>query len=136
MSDAAATVIAAPASATAGASEHARARAHAHLEHGLWAHGVVDDANILDDHAFDVEKTFEYAVHQALCGCVFILVENILPGKRSSLTASTPQPRTTTHENSSRAPKSIIPYSLPQSLAENDDTAQFIILCHDEAAPL
>ena len=30
---------------------------------------------------------------QALCGCLFILVENILPGKRSSLTPSTTQRR-------------------------------------------
>ena len=61
--DAAATVIAAPASAAPRASEHTRTRTHPDLEHGLWAHGTVDDANILDDHAFDVEKTFEYAVH-------------------------------------------------------------------------
>ena len=57
--DAAATVIAAPAPAAPRAPEHARTRAHPHLEHGLWAHGTIDDANILDDHAFDVEKTFE-----------------------------------------------------------------------------
>ena len=48
----------------------------------------------------DVEKLVEYAVHQALCGCLFILVENILPGKRSSLTPPTTQRRNPTHENS------------------------------------
>ena len=51
----------------------------------------------------DVEKLVEYAVHQALCGCLFILVENILPGKRSSLTPSTTQRRNPTHENSNSA---------------------------------
>lgn len=51
----------------------------------------------------DVEKLVEYAVHQALCGCLFILVENILPGKRSSLTPSTTQRRNLTHENSNSA---------------------------------
>ena len=90
---AAATVIARALPPAAGASEHARARAHADLEHGLGTHGAIDDAHGFDDHAFDVEETFEYAVHQALCGCLFILVENILPGKRSSLT---PPPNTST----------------------------------------
>ena len=90
-------------SATAGASEHALARAHANLEHGLGAQGRVDDPHGLDHHAFDVEELVEYAVHQALCGCLFILVENILPGKRSPLTPSTAQRRTTTHKNSNSA---------------------------------
>ncbi|MBT1162996.1 hypothetical protein JS541_14510, partial [Bifidobacterium sp. SO1] len=42
-------------------------------------------------------------VHQALAGCLFILVENILPRKRSSLTPSTAQRRTHTHENNTSA---------------------------------
>ena len=103
--DAAATVIATPAPAAPRASEHARTRTHPNLEHRFGTHGTIDDLHGFDDHAFDVEKTFEYAVHQALCGCLFILVENILPGKRSSLTGSTPQPRTTTHKNSNSATK-------------------------------
>ena len=69
---AAATVIAAPLPPAPRASEHARTRAHPHLEHGFGAHGTVDDADALDDHAFDVEELFEYAVHQALFGCVFL----------------------------------------------------------------
>ena len=93
---------AAPPSA-AGASACARARAYADLEHGLGAQWRVDDPRVLDHHAFDVEKLVEYAVHQALCGCLFILVENILPGKRSSLTPSTTQRRNPTHENSNSA---------------------------------
>ena len=43
------------------------------------------------------------AVHQALCGCLLILVENILPKKRSSLTPPTTQRRNPTHENSNSA---------------------------------
>ena len=35
------------------------------LEHGLRTQRAVDDPRGLDDHAFDVEETFEYAVHQA-----------------------------------------------------------------------
>ena len=89
--------------AAAGASEHALARAHSDLEHGLGAQGRVDDPHGLDHRAFDVEELVEYAVHQALCGCLFILVENILPGKRSSLTPSTTQRRTLTHENNTSA---------------------------------
>ena len=89
--------------AASRASEHALARAHADLGHGLGAQGRVDDARILDHHAFDVEELVEYAVHRALCGCLFILVENILPGKRSSLTPSTTQRRTLTHENNTSA---------------------------------
>ena len=42
-------------------------------------------------------------VHQALCGCLLILVENILPKKRSSLTPPTTQRRNPTHENSNSA---------------------------------
>ena len=68
------------------APEHAPALAHADLEHGLGTQRRVDDARVLDHRVFDVEKLVEYPVHQALCGCLFILVENILPGKRSSLT--------------------------------------------------
>ena len=75
------------------APEHAPARAHADLEHGLGTQRRVDDARVLDHRVFDVEKLVEYPVHQALCGCLFILVENILPGKRSSLTPSTTQRR-------------------------------------------
>ena len=102
-SHAAAPVVTMTASAASGASEHAPARAHADLEHGLGTQRRVDDPRVLDDHAFDVEKLFEYAVHRALCGCLFILVENILPGKRSSLTPSTAQRRTHTHQNSNSA---------------------------------
>lgn len=85
------------------APEHAPARAHADLEHGLGTQRRVDDARVLDHRVFDVEKLVEYPVHQALCGCLFILVENILPGKRSSLTPSTTQRRNPTHENSNSA---------------------------------
>lgn len=100
---AATLVVTMTASATAGASEHAPARAHANLEHGLGAQGRVDDPHVLDHHVFDVEELVEYAVHRALCGCLFILVENILPKKRSSLTPSTTQRRTLTHENNTSA---------------------------------
>ena len=85
------------------APEHAPARAHANLEHGLGALGRVGDPHVLDHHVFDVEELVEYAVHRALCGCLFILVENILPKKRSSLTPSTTQRRTLTHENNTSA---------------------------------
>ena len=98
-----ALVVTAPASAAAGASEHALARAHADLEHGRGTQRRVDDPRGLDDRAFDVEELVEYAVHQALAGCLFILVENILPRKRSSLTPSTTQRRTHTHENNTSA---------------------------------
>ena len=91
--------------ATAGASEYALARAHANLEHGLGAQGRVDDPHGLDHHAFDVEELVEYAVHQALFGCVFSWSLNILPKKRSSLTPTTVQQRTTTHENNTSALK-------------------------------
>ena len=100
-----ALVVTAPASAAAGASEHALARAHADLEHGRGTQRRVDDPRGLDDRAFDVEELVEYAVHQALAGCLFILVENILPRKRSSLTPSTAQRRTHTHENNTSAGK-------------------------------
>ena len=63
------------------------------LEDGSGAQWRVDDARVLDHRVFDVEKPVEYPVHQALCGCLFILVENILPGKRSSLTPPTTQRR-------------------------------------------
>ena len=70
-----------------------RTWAHMDLEDGSGAQWRVDDARVLDHRVFDVEKPVEYPVHQALCGCLFILVENILPGKRSSLTPSTTQRR-------------------------------------------
>lgn len=92
-----------PAFAASGASGHALAWAHTDFEHGIGAQWGVDDARILDHRAFDVEKLVEYAVHQALCGCLFILTENILPKKRSSLTPSTTQRRNPTHENSNSA---------------------------------
>ena len=100
---AATPVVTMTASAAAGASEHAPARAHADLEHGHGAQGRIDDPRVLDHHVFDVEELLEYAVHRALCGCLFILAENILPGKRSSLTPSTTQRRNPTHENSNSA---------------------------------
>ena len=100
---AAAPVVTMTASAASGAPEHAPARARADLEHGHGAQWGVDDARVLDHHAFDVEKLVAYAVHQALCGCVFLSVENILPKKRSSLTPTTTQRRTTTHKNSNSA---------------------------------
>ena len=100
---AAAPVVTMTASAASGASEHAPARARADLEHGHGAQWGVDDARVLDHHAFDVEKPVAYAVHQALCGCVFLSVENILPKKRSSLTPTTTQRRTHTHKNSNSA---------------------------------
>ena len=63
----------------------------------------IRDPHILDHRAFDVEKLVEYAAHQALFGCVFSWSLNILPKKRSSLTPTTVQQRTTTHENNTRA---------------------------------
>ena len=72
---AAAPVVTMTASAASGASEHAPARARADLEHGHGAQWGVDDARVLDHHAFDVEKPVAYAVHQTLCGCVFISVD-------------------------------------------------------------
>lgn len=104
---AAALVVTRTSPAASGASEYAPARTHADLEHGRGAQRRVDDPRVLDDHAFDVEELVEYAVHRALFGCLFILVENILPGKRPfpySL-ASTTQRRTHTHENSESAKK-------------------------------
>ncbi|MFB1412517.1 hypothetical protein, partial [Bifidobacterium sp. 2450] len=100
---AAAPVVTMTASAASGAPEHAPARARADLEHGHGAQWGVDDARVLDHHAFDAEKPVAYAVHQTLCGCVFLSVENILPKKRSSLTPTTTQRRTHTHKNSNSA---------------------------------
>ena len=87
----------------AGASERARARAHADLEDGSGAQRRFHDARVLDHEAVDVEESFEYAVRRALFGCCFSWSMNILPGKRSSLTPTTAQRRTHTHENSRRA---------------------------------
>lgn len=42
------------------------------LEHGFGAQWGVGDARVLDHRAFDVEKLVEYAVRQALFGCVFL----------------------------------------------------------------
>ena len=105
---AAAPVVTMTASAASGAPEHAPARTHADLEHGHGTQRRVDDARVLDHHAFDVEKLVAYAVHQTLCGCLFLSVENILPKKRSSLTPTTTQQRTTTHKNSNSALKVLI----------------------------
>ena len=99
----AALVIPAVPPSAAGASERARTRAHADLEHGLGTQRRVDDPHVLDHRAFDVEKLVEYAVHQALFGCVFSWSLNILPKKRSSLTPPTTQRRNPTHENSNSA---------------------------------
>ena len=100
---AAALVVTMTTFAAAGASEHALARAHADFEHGHGAQRRVDDPHVLDHRVFDVEELFEHAVHQALCGCLFILAENILPGKRSSSTPTTAQRRTHTHKNNRSA---------------------------------
>ena len=100
---AAAPVVTMTASAASGAPEHAPARAHADLEHGHGTQRRVDDARVLDHHAFDVEKLVAYAVHQTLCGCCFSRSMNILPKKRSSLTPTTTQRRTHTHKNSNSA---------------------------------
>ena len=62
---AAATVVTAALPAAAGASEHAPAWTHADLEHGSGTQRRIRDPHILDHRAFDVEKLFEYAVHQA-----------------------------------------------------------------------
>ena len=101
---AAALVIPAAPPAASRASERALARAHADLEHGFGTQWGVDDPHVLDHHVFDVEKLVEYAVHQALFGCCFSWSMNILPRKRSSLTPTTAQRRTHTHENSNSAP--------------------------------
>ena len=101
-------VIATTASAAAGALEHALARTHADLEHGHGAQRRIDDARVLDHRAFDVEELVEYAVHQALFGCCFSWSMNILPRKRSSLTPTTAQRRTHTHENSNSAQKEAV----------------------------
>ena len=89
--------------AASRASGHALARTHADLEHGHGAQRRVDDACVLDHRAFDVEELVAYAVHQALFGCCFSRSMNILPRKRSSLTPTTAQRRTHTHENSNSA---------------------------------
>ena len=90
---------------------HARSasKSRVDLEHELGTQRGVDDARILDHRAFDVKKPVEYPVHQVLCGCLFILVGNILPAKRSSLTPTTAQERTHTHKDSNSA-NSIVPF--------------------------
>ena len=77
---AAAPVVTMTASAASGASEHAPARARADLEHGHGAQWGVDDARVLDHHAFDVEKPVAYAVHQTLSSCHFLWSENTIAG--------------------------------------------------------
>lgn len=79
-----------------GASEHARTHTSSTCSGCMKPSMILADSTTMP---FDVEELYEYAVDQELFGCVFILVENILPG-HSSLTSSTPQPQTTTHENS------------------------------------
>lgn len=70
-----------------GASKHALARAHANLEHG---HGTHIGKSTMRTSSTTVplmlRSWLNMHVHQALCGCLFILVENILSGKRSSIT--------------------------------------------------
>ena len=77
---AAAPVVTMTASAASGAPEHAPARARADLEHGHGAQWGVDDARVLDHHAFDVEKPVAYAVHQTLSSCHFLWSENTIAG--------------------------------------------------------
>ena len=100
---AAATVVPGTPPVAPGASGHAPAWTHPDLEHGFGTQWGIDDARVLDHHVFDVEKLVEYAVRQALAGCVFSWAMNILPKKRSSLTPTTVQQRTTTHENNNSA---------------------------------
>ena len=68
-------VVVASAKSSTQASGLAHARASPGLEHGYGAHGTFDNADVLDDNAFDVEEQIEYAVHQALYGCVAFLVD-------------------------------------------------------------
>ena len=77
---AAAPVVTMTASAASGAPEHAPARARADLEHGHGTQWGVDDARVLDHHAFDVEKPVAYAVHQTLSSCHFLWSENTIAG--------------------------------------------------------
>ena len=79
------------------------ARAHADLEHGFGTQWGVGDARVLDHRAFDVEKPVEYACSSGAFWLCFSWSLNILPKKRSSLTPTTVQQRTTTHENSNSA---------------------------------
>lgn len=59
----------------------------------------------LDDHAFDVEETFEYAVHQAFSVVRFFGRKTEYAETPPTLTKPTAQRRTHTHENSNSATK-------------------------------
>ena len=79
--------------------------AHMDLEHGLRTQRAVDDPRGLDDHAFDVEETFEYAVHQAFSVVRFFGRKTEYAETPPTLTKPTAQRRTHTHENSNSATK-------------------------------
>lgn len=93
------------------------------LEHGLRTQRAVDDPRGLDDHAFDVEETFEYAVHQAFSVVRFFGRKTEYAETPPTLTKPTAQRRTHTHENSNSA-----------FLCHDEEKAIRLVTCHGDVA--
>ena len=73
-----------------------------HQDRRVAQRGVVD-GHVLDDHALDVEQTFEYVLHKAFSVVLFLGRKTNLQETPLTLWNSTAQRRDDTHENNTRA---------------------------------